>query len=51
MRTGDAVTAYDKAIEEKPEIDPDDVTSVKWRKGKIVYVRGQKKKQNKSKLR
>ena len=43
-----AVSAYNKALAEKSEsLTPDDVTSVKWRKGKIVYVRGNKSKKMK----
>jgi len=41
-RTSGGMTEYEHAVAEKPEIDPDEITSVKFKKGKIVYVRGNK---------
>ena len=42
-RGRNAKTEYDNAVELNPAIDPENVTSVKFRKGKIVYVRGNRK--------
>lgn len=50
-RTGGGMTEYDHAVAEKPEIDPENVTSVKFKNGKIVYVRGNKKFKKKKNLR
>lgn len=37
------VTAYEEALYEKPDINPEDITSVKFKNGKISYVRGNKR--------
>mgnify|MGYP006944940585 CR=1 FL=1 len=42
MRSGSTMTEYDHAVAEMPAIDPDEITSVKFRNGQIK-IRGAKK--------